>query len=200
MSVPTHDFSCRSWTFPVDCWTCNQPIFIFQCTCGSTVLFDSLGVPWPRHHCGGISSSPQGSAAIQRLVRKGGPIDKKVLGYTVDNKKTKRTPLVRVEPSHQETFTLTSVLREVQVGTNALRELKNLGLMGMQMLGLGKNQNLIQATFHDTNDEQQRSFTCFSPKSFKLEESDRGKLYGIKIVGYVIGSLKCWIVRELQEL
>lgn len=51
MSNPTHSSSCRSWTYPVSCRACSNEVFVHQCTCGSAVLFDELGPPWPRHDC-----------------------------------------------------------------------------------------------------------------------------------------------------
>lgn len=33
------------------CRYCEAAVFYFQCSCGSQMLFDELGEPWPRHDC-----------------------------------------------------------------------------------------------------------------------------------------------------
>ena len=42
MSIPTHDRSCITKTYPTKCKECGVGIFHFSCTCGSSVLVDSL--------------------------------------------------------------------------------------------------------------------------------------------------------------
>ncbi len=52
MPVPTHGPRCRKlFCRPIRCKDCRQEIFQWACTCGSSVLFDKLGEPWPRHRC-----------------------------------------------------------------------------------------------------------------------------------------------------
>jgi len=40
-------------TVPMRCHTCGADIFWFSCEHGSSVLFDELGSPWPKHDCDG---------------------------------------------------------------------------------------------------------------------------------------------------
>ena len=35
--------------FPTACQYCGDDIFVYQCSCGSVVLFDELGGGWPQH-------------------------------------------------------------------------------------------------------------------------------------------------------
>ena len=49
MPTPSHGLSCSSRTFPTACHYCGDGIFVFQCSCGSVVLFDELGGNWPQH-------------------------------------------------------------------------------------------------------------------------------------------------------
>lgn len=53
-----HGVSCKTITFPLKCKYCQQQIFFFSCDCGSRTLFDELGPPWPKHHCGAPTPNP----------------------------------------------------------------------------------------------------------------------------------------------
>ena len=53
-----HGVYCKTTTFPLKCKYCQQQIFFFSCDCGSRVLFDELGPPWPIHDCGTPSPNP----------------------------------------------------------------------------------------------------------------------------------------------
>ena len=62
---PVHGLICNATTFPLKCKYCSSGIFFFQCDHGSRVLFDSLGPPWPTHHCvnTGTRSTPRPSSS-----------------------------------------------------------------------------------------------------------------------------------------
>ena len=48
---PIHGSWCGARTTPMRCRYCRTDVFHFSCEHGSSVLFDSLGVPWPeRRH------------------------------------------------------------------------------------------------------------------------------------------------------
>ena len=49
MPTPSHGIFCSSRTFPTPCRYCGDDIFVYQCSCGSVVLFDELGGDWPQH-------------------------------------------------------------------------------------------------------------------------------------------------------
>jgi hypothetical protein len=51
MSVPTHGPWCTTKTYKMICRECSAPVFFFSCNCGSRVLFDHPGHPWPEHWC-----------------------------------------------------------------------------------------------------------------------------------------------------
>ncbi len=52
MPVPTHGPRCRTlFCRPSKCLYCNQTVHHWSCSCGSSVLFDKLGEPWPQHPC-----------------------------------------------------------------------------------------------------------------------------------------------------
>ena len=46
-----HGAWCNSVTWRTKCRYCREPVFFFQCDCGSGVFFDQLGPPWPLHDC-----------------------------------------------------------------------------------------------------------------------------------------------------
>lgn len=55
--------------YPRDCPDCRAEVYYWSCTCGSHVLFDQLGEPWPKHECARkkrllpLRTSPQGQPA-----------------------------------------------------------------------------------------------------------------------------------------
>lgn len=66
--VPSHGPQCDTRTYPTRCRYCETAVFFFQCSCGSRMLFDDLGEPWPRHDCkllpwSARSTSPTGEWA-----------------------------------------------------------------------------------------------------------------------------------------
>lgn len=54
-----HGYWCNTKTFPLDCKYCGSRIYFFQCDCGSRVLFEDLGPPWPQHRCGDDLAEPE---------------------------------------------------------------------------------------------------------------------------------------------
>ena len=64
MAVPTHKPSCFTWTTGIACWDCRQDVFYFQCSCGSKVLFRTLGGDWEKHDCRLRRSKAIGAIAI----------------------------------------------------------------------------------------------------------------------------------------
>lgn len=50
----------HSLVFPVDCRYCGERIFLYAAPNGGFAIFDSLGPPWPKHQCIGISQAARG--------------------------------------------------------------------------------------------------------------------------------------------
>ncbi len=203
MSVPNHGPFCRSKTFPVDCWDCGKRIYIFQCTCGSTVLFNRLGPPWPLHDCGG-EKLPTGWDAIRKLESMGVPIDERVMEYAFGKKQKRPTdappPIIRVDPIHGERIDILAILREINDTTKVISSLKSYGSIGFQILGLKNNQKVVQVTFHDTSKPQAESYTCLLPSPIAINKSDVGKLIGVNLRGVVSGSMSYWIISDIEVL
>ena len=52
MPAPTHGPHCRTVAcYQSTCKECRQEVYYWSCNCGSQVLFDRLGEPWPLHVC-----------------------------------------------------------------------------------------------------------------------------------------------------
>lgn len=45
-NIATHGRWCGARTYPTVCRFCSEPVFYFQCNCGSKVFFDNFGDPW----------------------------------------------------------------------------------------------------------------------------------------------------------
>ncbi|MDE2637747.1 MAG: hypothetical protein OXI30_15400 [Chloroflexota bacterium] len=61
---------CNSKTIPITCKHCGDRIFWYSCDCGSSVLFDELGPPWPKHRCRGSHGSKLSKKKAKRLQQK----------------------------------------------------------------------------------------------------------------------------------
>ncbi len=46
-----HGSWCNSRVWRTACRECQQQVYFFSCSCGSAVLFEKLGAPWPKHIC-----------------------------------------------------------------------------------------------------------------------------------------------------
>lgn len=71
--MAVHGFRCGARTIPLNCRYCRASIFYFRCECGSRVLFEELGPPWPQHRCldhfAGLVEGV-GKANLERLMTK----------------------------------------------------------------------------------------------------------------------------------
>jgi len=166
------------------------------------VRFNSLGDPWPQHFCGG-DDLPTGWDAIKKLQNMGVKIDNKVLEYAFGKKEAKKEappPIAKVEPEHGSTHNLILVLREVQPATKLLKQIKELGPIGVGMLGLSNTKELAQLTLHDTAESQAKSYTCLIAGELQPSKKDIGQLFGITISGYDLGSLKVWLATGIADI
>ncbi len=164
--------------------------------------FNHLGDPWPQHFCGG-DDLPKGWDAIKKLQKMDVKIDDRVLEYAFGKKVPKKQappPIVKVEPTHDTTHNIILVLREVQPASKQLKQIKELGPLGLGVLDLSKTKELVQLTFHDTTEAQAKSYTCLISGEHQPSKSDIGKLFGITISGYHLGSLKIWLATGIADI
>ncbi len=204
MSVPNHHPSCRSLTYPAECWDCGEPIFIFQCSCGSTVLFDQLGWPWPQHDCGG-ERLPTGWDVIDKLRAMGVPIDARVMAYAFgktpgESKPKAPPPIVAIKPTHGKTADVIGIIRNIDFNTKLTKDLDNVGRVGLEMLRLRGKVDYGQITIHDTSEEPAASYTCIVPNRQQLKRYAIGELVGLQVRGAVFGSFGFWVVENIERL
>ncbi len=130
MPVPTHSPFCQTLVYPTSCWYCQQDIHVLQCSCGSAVLFDDIGPPWPKHGCvgtggaGGIGGSGlSGWEAVDALRAQGVPISKDIMKMIfpadpLDNSKTLRADEIkRIDPMIYQNWNALAVVRELHLET-----------------------------------------------------------------------------------
>jgi hypothetical protein len=51
MPIPTHNYTCLTKAFRMECPECSAEVWFFSCTCGSKIFFNDLGHPWEQHIC-----------------------------------------------------------------------------------------------------------------------------------------------------
>lgn len=201
MSIPTHGPDCHTTTYPVTCRSCGQSIFVLQCTCGSAVLLNSIGWPWPHHECPD-SDLPRGWRAIQKLRDMGVPIDHRIMEYAFGSKPSVvRAPspptLKKIEPESAQHLELIATLRECDANTKHVQELQQLGAMGHKMLNIS-SPNIAQFTLHDTSASPARSYRCLFPYATGNPAKHVGTLVAVVLDGIQFGSFATWIVRKLH--
>ena len=163
MPVPRHGPFCRSWTYPTSCWHCHQDIFVLQCSCGSAVLFDSLGWPWPEHNCTVKHGGWTSVGALPELVDevKGEPSDL-ADEPTSPNKHDTR----RIDSEHGESRSLLAVVRELHPRTNRIKDIEDKSEIGRQIIGLEPGVRYWQITFVNTEISPSESFTALVREDF----------------------------------
>jgi hypothetical protein len=70
-----------SLTFPTKCWYCGSAIFLYAHPNGGFAIFDSLGIPWPKHACYGRTASGHNRFNIRVSIM--GRNDISVIGSTL---------------------------------------------------------------------------------------------------------------------
>lgn len=127
-----HGYRCGANTFPLQCRYCGERIFFFSCDCGSRVLFDELGPPWPEHNClqprPNSDASPSTIPSISGIAwHRGAPANSRLLpGFrrssdSIDpvllrrrqevSSQTRDT--VRMDPLGSEPAVVVGVIREI---------------------------------------------------------------------------------------
>jgi hypothetical protein len=212
-SVPTHGPSCRAWTFPTNCWHCGQAIFVFQCTCESAVLFDSLGWPWPKHDCGGGGggggiggSGLNGWVAADILRANGVSIDQRIMQTLFPSSIAKGAkskappppkPMTAVQPSAGEQIALLAVIRGLLTGTNRTERLSSLGALGAKLLRLPKGR-LWQVTLVVNSVHPNLAYTCIVPERLGLPRDAKNKMAFASLDARVAGDYAIWLATDIR--
>lgn len=212
MPVPTHGPLCRSWNYQVACRFCSRDIWIFHCVHGSTVLFDHLGHPWPKHTCsdpdneGGIGGSGlSGWEAVETIRAQGIPITPEIIEKIFLDRPSKvhhfnpEDKTVAVVPQNRTTRDIAAVVREIHTDTGRIRSVKQLPKMGYRILGLDPTERYHQITLIDSSLSPNESFTALIP-AVLTRNVEKGMVVQANLIGHVGGKMAVWVISRMELL
>ena len=227
--VPTHSSSCRTLSFPITCRDCHHPAFLFSCSCGSIVLFDKLGPPWPIHDCE-AAATKAGLGRAKTILEEGGSADagrsrpfeglsdlidvgslppgprEEIATLEAEAKKP-----VTLRPQHNikqmnptedgENSFLIGVLRERVNDAPRVKSLYGVvGDLGLKLLGLPARSRALQVTVIDAGGEPNESYTAVADAGRLEAGAKLGVMVGVSLVGRVGAGYSFWLVQDLQVL
>lgn len=205
MSIPTHGPFCKTLIFQTSCWHCQQSISILKCTCGSAVLLDEAGPPWPKHSCGGIGRGAEfsGWTAVDELPVQGPSITADVMskefsGQREENRKVQgESTIRRVDPEGSGELSLLAVVRELNRSTKRTKDVSALPDFGKKLCGLDPRVRYWQITLVDTRARPNESYTALIPDV--LARSLRTSVMVVaEIRGAISPSFGSWIVTDIK--
>ena len=212
MSVPTHGPFCETLIYETTCWSCQQEIYVLQCSCGSAVLFDDIGRPWPKHVCagtgnaGGIGGSGlSGWQAIDVLQAHGAPITHEIMKKAFPNdrqEKPKIDPTLetkKISPRVGEKKDSLLVVRELHEHTKKIKDIQNLSDMGMKMLGLDPKKRYRQITLVDNSVRPNRSYTALVPDHL-VYDVEVNKIVMVEMAARIRGDFSHWLIISINVL
>ena len=200
MPVPSHGLFCQSRVFPISCWYCDQRIHILRCSCGSTVLFDALGWPWPLHRCpeyrdlngvGGGDGSVGVPDSLEHTARASSLPER-----------PSALPAVAIEsvaPSPGPPLEVVAVIREIYTSTKRTRAIDDLSDFGKTLLGLDTNAQYRQVTLVQNDSRPNKSYTALVSEK-DLRGFNQGMLVGARICARSQGSSPLWVVSRITAL
>ena len=167
MPIPGHGRFCKTRSYPTRCKDCGQTIFFVSCTCGSTMLFDDLGWPWPKHWCVGRGASGRSGSGAR--PRRRTPISREVVTkrHRREAEGHRGVPLGTmarsVAPRRGSRRSLVAFVRAVKTDT-ALTRLVN-ALLGSRVrrFGLAPGTRYWQIALVDGNVHPNASYTALIP-------------------------------------
>lgn len=206
-SIPTHGPCCQTWAYGTKCWHCGKAINVVRCTCGSAVLFESLGWPWPEHNCRGIGGTElRGWVTVDVLRANGVAIERTVMqkvfppGETKRQKSSKALPcenMKAVQASAGEQVTLLAVVRDLFTETKRTDWLNSLGTLGASLLHLPKGR-LWQATLVVNSKSQNLTYTCIVPERLGLPRDAENKMVLGRLEAQVAGGYAIWLATDMR--
>jgi hypothetical protein len=131
MSIPSHAPGCTTKTYPMKCKVCRSEVFHFACSCGSSILFDSLD-PFELHtlHPSNVSESPAKPKQLQCILLsypQSKPLREAVLSAV---RKWRRNGVLAKEPERISSLKYMIWLTTAQ-GSAVLEPLSDLFLAGI---------------------------------------------------------------------
>ena len=214
--MAAHGWWCNARTFPIVCKYCGDQVFFFSCDCGSKQIFNSLGAPWPEHHC---RKREEGWLKLEygREIRTIDQFYNRIEAdyvQAVDNaqQRAERSTsqshrIQRQEPYHNSQTTECGVIRELIPNANIFRRTGVVeGSLGAAALGRFASGKYAQITIHTAalaEDESQfYSFSFFVDKHVvKRRKLIKGTFVECSLRGIVISPKHpIWICLKLTEL
>ncbi len=158
MPTPSHGSLCSSRTFRTACRYCGDEIYVYQCSCGSVVLFDELGGGWPQHRlaCYLKPGDAPPVAADQRsewLRREFAQLRNRLRPENVQ--------FVSIEPESVAGQTVSAVMtiREMPMRTRRIEELERWNPFARASLGVDRpNGSYVQITLADSGAEPRSTY------------------------------------------
>ncbi len=177
MYTPTHGAWCNARTYPTMCQYCGQRVFYFSCDCGCRVFFNSLGPPWPEHHCIEYAVHVLGPTAVQKAMAermktpgRWGPSERIASEYEraiikrAQASKRQASRLIRRDPQLGKRVRAAGHVREVSQSVDVHKRfnIPEQSVLGDALLGQLANEPFAQVTLHtgDLSCDDGDSFTA----------------------------------------
>ena len=211
MPIPTHGPFCQTLIYPTSCWYCEQSIHVLQCSCGSAVLFDEIGPPWPKHACSNISGGIGGSGlsgwnAVDALRAQGAAIShdvmQKIFPARQSSKERKARPsedIKRMEPTPRQAMDLLAVVRELRASTRRTMAIGGLSTMGLKLLGLDPKLRYWQITLVRNDVRPNESYTALVPEHL-AQGLRKSVMVMVRMSARVRGNSAYWVVSDVNSL
>ena len=219
--IPTHGAWCQTITFAIQCRGCQANIFLFKCNCGSLVLFDELGPPWPVHDCDNaqwaknLPKTVLGNGSISVPWKNGITFIRPALDFAVEPaiverarrraRKEQRDPIRKIEAPASGSKQVIGVLREI---TSEADPLKAFGLPGTDMtwalLGERWREPIGKITVHSevSAADHLESYTAWVPtRLISDKQTVRGAAVALSLKSVAIPNNDAvWFCEEFDSL
>lgn len=214
MRAAVHGSWCGSRVWSTKCHTCGAEVWFFSCRCGSKVLFDHIGSPWPLHDC----DASWGRSLTRRTDSRGNLLVNLGEGMTamspsdvdidIDVQQAAQTaapswqpPIVPMDPPPGAHDTIVGTLRELSPTLDPYRamRIRRTSLSTAAPGPIGK-QTVGKITVHAPSPEEEdliESFTSWAP-SVLLDGLRRGTTVSVDLEAvHVLGADCVWFCRSL---
>jgi len=215
---PTHGWWCNARTYRTRCKYCGESVFFFTCDCGSKVLFDELGWPWPEHRCVQYLIAQYGKEVVERAMSVQMMLPGRsaaehqiasdyadVIHQHHEMPKPQPTCIIRREPVEGQTTCDVGIIREVIPRIDIFKKLRvpEDSVLGVRLLGpLGRDE-FGQITIHigSLAHGNVESYTCFVRREL-LQSSGitRGDVVSFRLRAFSVpGRCVVWICEGLES-
>jgi hypothetical protein len=225
---PLHGPTCSTGRYDWHCPECGDPVKVFHCTCGSWVMFDSLGGDWPRHDC--FNTEYRKLVGVVKPILDGGADPRSAtfapfaaLRDRLDPGRLSTGPTGLSEPraklfEHRKPAiehvikTMTpiegeapvfflGVVRERERNTARIQQVYGaVGEVGVKLLGLPARPRALQLTIVDADGEPNESYTGIADDGLLDPGVRPGVMVGATFKACVGPSVSTWLITEIVPL